>query len=49
MKTAVNMEAKPIQVRIASLPSVLILAINAVQTAAMTVQATVQTWPVERT
>lgn len=49
MKTAVKIDANPIQVRMASLPSVRILATRAVQTAAITVQATVQTCPVEST
>lgn len=48
MKTAVNIEAKPIQVKIASLPSVWILANTAVQIAAIMVQTTMHTLPLAR-
>jgi hypothetical protein len=48
MKTAVNIEAKPIQVKIASLPSVWMLANTAVQIAAIMVQATMHTLPLAR-
>lgn len=48
MKTAVNMEAKPIQVKMASFPSVRILAASAVQIAATMVQTTVQARPPAR-
>lgn len=49
MKTAVKMEANPIHVRIASFPSVRMLAANAVSSAAISVQTTVQTLPFART
>lgn len=48
MKTAVKIDPKPIHVKIASLPSVRILATNAVQRAAIMVQTTVQTLPLAR-
>jgi len=43
MKTAVKMEANPIQVKMASLPRVRMLATKIVQMAATRVQTTVQT------
>ncbi len=45
MNTAVNMEAKPIHVNIASLPNVRILATSAVQSAATIVHTTVHALP----
>ena len=49
MKTAVKMEAKPIQVRMASFPSVWMLASSAVHAAATNVQTTMQTCRLDRT
>lgn len=49
IKTAVKMEAKPIHVRMASLPRVWILASSAVHAAATNVHTTMQTWRLERT
>jgi hypothetical protein len=47
-KTAVNSEAKPIQVKMVSFPKVWMLARRAVQIAATRVQTTVQTLWLER-
>lgn len=47
-KTAVKIHPKPIQVKMANLPSVRILATNAVQRAATIVQTTVQALPLAR-
>ena len=48
MKTAVKMDAKPIQVKMANLPSVRMLAANAVHRAAIMVHTTVQTLPLAK-
>lgn len=49
INTAVKIDAKPIQVRMASFPSVRILAASAVRMAATKVQTTVHTLPLART